>query len=223
VRDDLQGILRKGETVLYNADHSQSAKKGSVFRVELGLSLFMASFFIIATICAFLFGFAHGESLTSISAKSLTPALWLIAITAILILGHRAISKNLKLTSAVITECRLFMAPPANYVLKAGWDGPKAIADIVFIDQLSAVKGIFAGSSCLIFTSLNPFFNASPDQSLPTRKRYIPFVNVDEAFEHLPAFLKNADMQFEEKPAETATQHYKRAVDFLARRKARLG
>lgn len=223
MRDELQSILQKGETVLYNADEPQNSKKGSIFRVELGLFLFLANFFIIAIICTFVLGFTHGQSLTSISAKSLPPTLWLIAITVILILGHRALSKKLKLTSAVITERRLFMAPPANYVIKAGWDGPKAVADIVFADQLSVSKGIFAGSSCLIFSSLNPIFNASPNQSLPTQRRYIPFVNVDEAFDHLPVFLKDADMQFEEKPEETSTQHYKRAVDFLDRRKVRLG
>jgi hypothetical protein len=223
VRADLHGILQKGESVIYDADEPKGSRGKSVFGVELALFLFLGSFLIIAIVCVLVFGFAHGDSLTSISAKSTTPMLWLLAMIVIIAFAHKVIAKNLKLTSVVITEKRLFMAPPAEYVRDVGWVGPKEVADIAFADQLSVVKGVFAGSPCLIFTSLNPFFKAFPDRYLPLQKRYIPFANVDEAFENLPGFLKDVDMQFDESPTETPTPKYKRAADFLEKRKARLG
>jgi hypothetical protein len=220
VRYDLSGILDTGETIIYNADEPVGLKGTSIFGVELALFLFFGSFFVIAIIAAFVFGFAHGDSLSSISAKSPMPILWLVVIFFLIAMAHKAIAKNLKLTSAVITEKRLFMAPSADYVRKVGWEGPKEIADIIFADQLSVVKGVFAGSPCLIFTSINPSFKKVANEQLPLQKRYIPFANVDEAYENLPVFLKVGEIQFDESIAETATAQYNRAVDFLARRKS---
>ncbi|MDR3612739.1 MAG: hypothetical protein P4L53_04180 [Candidatus Obscuribacterales bacterium] len=222
MRADLQGILPKGESLVYDADEPDGSRGKSVFGVELALFLFLGSFIIIAIVCVFVFGVAHSDSPTSISAK-LTAAILCPLAIIIVTFAHKAIAKNLKLTSVVITERRLFMAPPAKYVRDAGWVGPKEIADIVFADQLSVFKGAFAGSPCLIFTSLNPSFKAFPDRQLPLQKRYIPCANVDEAFEHLPVFLKENDMQFDETATETPAARYQRAAAFLEKRKARLG
>jgi hypothetical protein len=222
VRADLQGILHQGESVIYDADEPKGSRGNSVFGVEFALFLFCGSFFIIAIIATFVFGYAHGDSLKSISAKSLTPILWLIGIAILIAFAHKAIAKNLKLTSVIITEKRLFLAPPVDYVRNVGWEGPKEVGDIVFAEQLSVVKGEFGGSQCLIFTSLNPFFKTIASEILALQKRYIPLANVDEAFEYLPVFLKVEDLQFVEIAGETATARYDRAVDFLRKRKVKL-
>lgn len=223
MRRDLEGILHQGESIRFDVDEPKGTKSSSAFGAELGLFLFFGSFFIIAIVGILVFGLLKGLTLSAIASQSTVPAIWLVLLAIAIGFAHKSITKTLKLTSVIITNERLFYAPPAEYVQKAGWEGPKQIADIVFADQLSVRKGTYLNSPCLIFTSISRSFNTVGDDQLPLRKRYIPFADVDIPYDNLPVFLKTPELQFDETPTESPTPRYQRAVRFLADRKTKLG
>ena len=223
MRHDLSNFLHTGETVVYSSDEAPGTKSSSARSTETALFLFLGSFFIIALIATFAFGIAHGESFAYVSNRSIISVLWLVGILVFIALSHKKITKALKLTSVVITDERLFMAPPADYMKNVGWEGPKAVADIVFTEQLSAIKGQLFASPCLVFTSINPVYQKIASERLPLNKRYIPCTNIDEAFDSLPSFLKLPELKFDESSVEASTPVHDRAVRFLRDRRAKLG